>query len=124
MNVGDEKWKEKIRDLGLHLDDLASSWWRNEGNLLKQEEIAKEYSETMDKMYALGWDGIVEIGRGLPFKFMPAEYRKRFPDYDENAIFDNLPVSPFGPPSGCIWLVNHLFPKKKVGKKEKTHSED
>ncbi len=109
MNVGNEKWKEKIRELGNHLNDLSISWWQNKGNLLRQKEIAKEYSDTMDKMYALGWDGIIDLDESLPFKFMPEKYRKRFPDYDENAIFDNLPVSPFGPPAGCIWFINLFF---------------
>lgn len=45
----------------------------------KQRQIVEEYRATMDQLYELGWDDILDIEAELPEHLMPEEYTKRHP---------------------------------------------
>lgn len=68
----------KLRNLEIHLCDLAGSWRGSWGNVHRQEEIRKEYHATMTKLYSLGWwDGTLDVECELPENLMPEEYVRR-----------------------------------------------
>jgi hypothetical protein len=80
----------KVNELGYPLDPqlnalesklciLASSWRGSWGDPLKQEEIVREYHTTMEKLYSLGWDAVLDIDCELPDRLMPEEYLRRHP---------------------------------------------
>ncbi len=69
----------ELRDLEFHLNGLAGIWRSKWGDLQRQEEIVREYHATMTKLYALGWDGSLDMECELPERLMPAEYLRRNP---------------------------------------------
>jgi hypothetical protein len=65
-----------LRELELRLCDLASEW-RGSDNSVQQEKVAKEYRETMQKLYSLGWDGHLDVECELSYEFMPERYTRQ-----------------------------------------------
>ena len=48
----------------------------------RQKSILNEYHETMDTLYKLGWDDILDFTAELPDYYMPEEYLRRHPTLD------------------------------------------
>ena len=64
----------ELRKLEFHLCGLAGDWRGSWGDSNRQAEIVREYHATMAKLYALGWDGILDIECELLDELMPEEY--------------------------------------------------
>lgn len=68
-----------LRHLENRLADLAGEWRGVRRGVDGQDDIVREYHEIMEKLYSLGWDGILNIDDELPDRLMPEEYRRRHP---------------------------------------------
>ncbi len=73
----------ELRRLEEHLCALAGAWRASWGDASRQEEIVREYHTTMTKLYALGWDGILDIECELLRDLMPKAYLQRHSIPDE-----------------------------------------
>jgi hypothetical protein len=72
------KKEDEISELLLDLCILASNF----SILLaehEREKAAGKYWETLEKLYATGWDEPLEMACRLPPEYMPEEYLKRHP---------------------------------------------
>jgi hypothetical protein len=45
----------------------------------ERQEVAGKYQETLEELYATGWDDIIEMQCSLPPEYMPEEYLRRYP---------------------------------------------
>ncbi|MCA9919120.1 MAG: hypothetical protein KC445_14260 [Anaerolineales bacterium] len=68
----------ELRALEFRLGNLAAEY-REHISPEDDEQAIREYHATMDKLYKLGWDAVLDIESELPDKLMPEEYRKRHP---------------------------------------------
>jgi hypothetical protein len=68
-----------LRQLEDRLGYLAGEWGGVRRGVDRQDDIVKEYHQTMQKLYELGWDGVLDIDCELPDRLMPEEYLKRHP---------------------------------------------
>jgi hypothetical protein len=72
------KKEDEISELLLDLCILASNF----SILLaehERENAAGKYREVLKKLYATGWDDVLEMSCRLPPEYMPEEYLKRHP---------------------------------------------
>ena len=69
----------KLRAREFHLCDLAGTWRASWGDPQRQEEIVREYHETVAELYSLGWDAGLDSECELPDRLMPTEYLRRNP---------------------------------------------
>lgn len=55
---------------------LAMQWrgMNISGNTQKRNEVTNQYHHTMRNLFALGWEGVLDIDSELPDQFMPQEY--------------------------------------------------
>lgn len=53
--------------------------YRQHLSLEHNKQVIEEYHATVDKLYQLGWDAVLDIESELPDILMPEEYRKRHP---------------------------------------------
>jgi hypothetical protein len=74
----------ELRELEMNLGDLAETWRGNWGNPDRQAEMVREYHATMAKLYALGWDGTIDLECELPEELMPEEYLRRHPGFSDD----------------------------------------
>jgi len=75
------KKEDEISELLLDLCILASNF----SILLAEHERKKaagKYRETLEKLYATGWNGTIEMQCKLPLEYMPEEYFRRNPGAD------------------------------------------
>lgn len=63
-----------LRKLEFHLGDLAGEWGGVARGIEKQDEIVREYLETLQEMYELGWRGNLDIEAELTYDLMPEWY--------------------------------------------------
>lgn len=82
MNLNEDIHNEpdpdnKIEELESLLCDLAGTWRGSRGKSIVQDEIVREYHETMATLYTLGWDDILHWECELPEHLLPAEYIRR-----------------------------------------------
>jgi len=68
----------EMREFEFHLGDLAAEY-RGTGSLERRELVVQEYGETLQRLYALGWDDLLDVESELPQSVMPGEYLKRHP---------------------------------------------
>jgi hypothetical protein len=60
------------------LADLAADW--RAGTSEQRERLAKTYAETLDALYARGWDDLLDVESMLPDAVMPPAYGERHPE--------------------------------------------
>jgi len=71
-----------MRQLEFRLGDLA--YELDFGTQRPDDDIIKEYHETMQKLYDMGWDAILDLDAELPEELMPKEYVQRHPKLDRD----------------------------------------
>jgi hypothetical protein len=67
----------ELRRLEFLLGDLAAQWRGSYDRPEAQQTIVREYHQTMDMLYNLGWDAELDLESHLPDGLMPEEYVKR-----------------------------------------------
>ena len=77
----------KLRQLEFRLGDLVGEWRGSFDSSLKQEQIVQEYHSTMQLLYDLGWDDILDAESELPDQLMPPEYLRRHPTLDSKIVW-------------------------------------
>jgi hypothetical protein len=68
----------ELNRLEIYLSDLAAKF-RGADTLEYQDTIVEEYHTTMQRLYDLGWDAVLDVDAELPEDDMPSEYKKRHP---------------------------------------------
>jgi hypothetical protein len=68
-----------IRQLQLKLGDLAVKFSATPN----PDQVVEEYKQTVNRLYELGWDGIIPFDSELPDPYMPEAYLKRNPEMAE-----------------------------------------
>jgi hypothetical protein len=68
-----------LRSLQAHLSNLAAMWRyaRRSNDIARQQELVRGYHDTLEQLYALGWDDGLDIEAELPHELMPEEYFQR-----------------------------------------------
>jgi hypothetical protein len=74
---------DDIQKLEHKISELAMRW-REQPE--KREAIRREYHATLDTLYSLGWDEILDIDCELPEADMPHEYKRRHPYTKTNRL--------------------------------------
>ncbi len=74
----------ELRELEMSLCDLAGTWRESWGEPDRQAELVREYHATMTKLYALGWDGTLDLECELPEEHMHEEYIRRHPGFSDD----------------------------------------
>jgi len=72
-----------LRRLEFRLGDLAARWreaYARPGD--REHEIHREYVATLERLYELGWDAVLDMESELPDRLLPAEYLRRHPPID------------------------------------------
>jgi hypothetical protein len=64
----------ELRRLQFELGDLVGAWVEAYGEPERQEQIVREYHDTLHQMYQLGWSGVLAADSELPKALMPREY--------------------------------------------------
>lgn len=67
----------EMNQLQGHLGDLAADWRDVARGLDGQDQIVREYHATMERLYELGWDDVLDVEAELPDYLMPGEYLRR-----------------------------------------------
>src|SRR5579859_8121408 len=73
----------ELKRLQFRLGDLAARWretYARPGD--REHEIHHEYVATIERLYELGWDDVLDIDSELRDALMPAEYLRRHPTLD------------------------------------------
>lgn len=96
---------QELTLLEIKLADLASEWrGAKEDDIIRQDELVKEYHKTMNRLYELGWDenlGNLSLADLLPDELLPAEFLRRNPPLPSDKEWKSgLSVSYTGPKVG------------------------
>jgi hypothetical protein len=74
----DPELKQLLSRLGELAARHAYYWQKNDAE--QQTATVKEYHEVLARMYALGWDDIIDSDSELPYHLMPQAYGATPPD--------------------------------------------
>jgi hypothetical protein len=77
------------------LGHLAYRWRGSSSNPELQEQIVLQYHATVQALYELGWDDIIDIDSELPEPLMPERYLMRNPSFYNphwNGCLKEIPI--------------------------------
>jgi len=66
----------ELRALEFQLGDLAGEY-RRHISAAHTKHVVEQYHATLNKLYQLGWDSVLDVDSELPYELMPEEYFKR-----------------------------------------------